>query len=214
VESLTLAYSYYADVFHGYAEDANEWVRQGLEAGERAVELDETDYFSHFVLGRVLALSGQGDRAISELERALALNPSYARGYLGLGTAQSWYGRAADAIPNLNMAMRLSPNDPVLWGMLMNRASCFNNLEDYEDAEHDARRAINMRPRHFGGQTLLAVALVGQDRMDEAQEAVAELRRVSPDFTLSKYRHIRPYVHSEYRQRSIDALRKAGLPDE
>ena len=76
MESLTLAYSYYADVFHGYAEDANEWVRQGLEAGERAVELDETDYFSHFVLGRVLALSGQGDRAISELERALALNPS------------------------------------------------------------------------------------------------------------------------------------------
>ena len=40
--------------------------------------MDDKDGFTHYALGRVLSLAGQGDRAIAELEKSVELNPSFA----------------------------------------------------------------------------------------------------------------------------------------
>ena len=125
----------------------------------------------------------------------------------------NWYGRAADAIPKLDIAMRLSPHDPILWGMLSARASCCNNLENYEEAEEWARKAINERPDLLWPHFTLTVALAGQDRLDEARAAIEAARRVKPDLSASMIRRLMPHFHSEYLERWIEALRKAGLPE-
>jgi len=208
-----IAMSCYVEIFHGFSDDTDEWVNQGLVAGERAVSLDGAEYCNHAALGRVLMLSGESERAIAELERSVALNPSYAHGYLGLGIGLTWQGRAAEAIRNVDMAMRLSPNDPVLWGMQVSRAVACNKLGHYEEGEEWARKAVNARPDHFGGYSALVVALVEQDRTEEAQATIATLMRVKPDFTVSVYRRVRWFANSEYLELNIVALRKAGLPE-
>ncbi len=38
------------------------------------------------------------------------------------------------AIEYLNMAIRLSPNDPKMWSMLHYKASAFIRLDDYDQA--------------------------------------------------------------------------------
>ena len=124
-----------------------------------------------------------------------------------------FYGRAAEAIPKLDMAMRLSPYDPRLWTMLSTRAACCAHLEDYGEAEEWARKAINERADYYGCQTTLAHALVGQGRLDEARTAIEAARRVKPDLSLSLLRRIFQRFHPEYLERNIDALRKAGLPE-
>jgi adenylate cyclase len=217
--SFSLAYagiamSCYVEVFHDFSDDTDEWINQGLAAGERAVTLDGAEYYNHAALGRVLMLSGEDARAIAELERSVALNPSYAHGYLGLGIGLTWQGRSAEAIRNVDMAMRLSPNDPVLWGMQISRAVASNKLGHYEEGEEWARKAVNARPDHFGGYSALVVALVEQDRMEEARATIATLMRVKPDFTVSVYRRVRWFANSEYLELNIVALRKAGLPEE
>ncbi len=171
------------------------------------------DGFTHFALGRVLALTGQGDRAVAELEKSVALNPSFANGYHGLGTTLNWYGRAADAIPKLDMAMRLSPHDPLLWGMQCQRASCCNNLENYDEAEEWARKAANTRADKFWPHIHLAVALTGQDRRDEARVAIEAACRVKPDLSLSVISRIQTHYPRDYMDRRLDALRQAGLPE-
>ncbi len=54
---------------------------------------------------------------------------------------------------------------------------------------------------------------MGQDRLDEARVAIEAARRVKPDLSLSVRGRLTPHLHSEYFERWIDALRKAGLPE-
>ncbi len=76
-----------------------------------------------------------------------------------------------------------------------------------------ARKAANTRADHFWPHIHLAAALVGQDRLHEAQAAIEATRRVRPDLSLSVIRRLTPHFHPEYLERWIDALRKAGLPE-
>ena len=59
----------------------------------------------------------------------------------------------------------------------------------------------------------LALALAGQDRLDEAWVAIETARRLKLDLSLSVIRRLRPHYHPKYLERFIDALRKAGLPE-
>ena len=208
-----IAFTCFSEVHYDYGDNPAECLAQGLAAGEQAVALGAMDGFTHFALGRVLALTGQGDRAVAELEKSVALNSSLAHGYHGLGTTLNWYGQATDAIPKLNMAMRLSPHDPLLWAMQCQRASCGNNLENYDEAEEWARKAANTRADKFWPHTHLAVALTGQNRRNEARVAIEVACRVKPDLSLSVISRLMPHYHPEYLVRRIDALREAGLPE-
>ncbi len=76
-----------------------------------------------------------------------------------------------------------------------------------------ARKAINTRPSQFPPHVILACALAGQDRLDEARVAIEAARRVKPDLSLSVIRRVFPHFHPEYGERLIDGLRKAGLPE-
>jgi adenylate cyclase len=207
------AFTCFREVYYGFGDNPVECLAKGLAAGEHAVALDDKDGFTHFVLGRVLALAGQGDRAIAELEKSVALYPSYAHGYNGLGITLNWYGRAADAIPKLDIAMRLSPHDPILWGTLSARASCCNNLENFDEAAEWARKSINTRADMFWPRLHLARALAEQDRLDEAGVAIEAARSVKHDLSLSVVRRLLPHYHREYLERLLDGLRKAGLPE-
>ncbi len=208
-----IAFTCFREVHYGYGDNPVDWLAKGRAAGERAVALDDKDGFTHYTLAGVLLLASQGDRAIAELEKSVALSPSFAHGYYGLGFALNWYGRAAEAVPKLDIAMRLSPHDPFLWGMQSLRAACCSNLENYDEAEEWARKSANTRAEQFWPHIHMAAALVGQDRLDEARVAIEAARRVKPDLSLSVIRRLLPHYHPDYLDRRLDALRKAGLPE-
>ena len=84
----------------GFANDPAGTLAEGLQAGELAVVLDDREAFTHFGLGRVATLVGKHDLAIAELERAVALNPSYAHAHYALGFAFLWAGRPAEGVPH------------------------------------------------------------------------------------------------------------------
>jgi adenylate cyclase len=208
------AYTFYFDIFQGYSDDPDDSLAAGLAAAQRAVVLDDKDSFSHYVFGRMLAISGELDRGIAELEKSVALNPSFAHGYYGLGAALNWNGRASEAVDFLDKALRLSPNDPMLWAMQSVRATSCNAQEKYVEAEAWARKAVNARPDMHQTHLILAVALVGQQRLPEARLAVEAARRARPDLKLSVARRLIGYIDETVRERYIDAWRVAGLPEE
>jgi len=208
-----IAYVCFFEVFQGYDIDHEEALNQGLAAGERAVALDDKDGFAHYAFGRLLQLSGQGERAIAELEKSVALNSSFAHGYYGLAAAFVWQDRATEGIVALDMSMRLSPQDPMLWAMQAMRASCCFSIQKYDEAEEWARKAVNARPDLFQTQINLAIALVGLDRLNEATAAAEAVRRARPNLSISVYRQIVRHAKNEFLEPRITALRKAGLPE-
>lgn len=208
-----IAYARYMEVFHGYTSDSAASVALGVAAGERAVSLDGRSDFAHFVLGRVLVMAGQFDRAIAELERSVAINPSYAHGLYGLATALYWNGRAEEAMPKFEHAMRLSPRDPLFWGMLCYRGVCSIVLDRYDEAIDWIRKAINEMPEHFWPHLLHAMALAGLDRLDDAGRAIDQARRINPDFSIATVVATAPNAYPDYMERIRRLLTKAGLPE-
>ncbi len=128
-----------------------------------------------------------------------------------LGSVLRRAGRAKEAIPHIDHAMRLSPRDIFLTGMLTDRAFVLFDLGRYEEALEWARRArLSPNPRTMTF-ALLAVVLSKLGRQDEAGAAVNDLLAHAPGMSCSKYRE-NLFGAPEVMARFANALRQAGLP--
>jgi tetratricopeptide (TPR) repeat protein len=177
----------------------------------KALERDELNAFAHVVLGRILTLAGEMDRALRHLEIAVELNPGFSQAYFGLAWALYWSGRPKDALDNVDIAFRLNPRDPMASFFLTLKACCFYWLGKFKEAEVSARRGAQLSDREAWSRLALATALVAQDRLEEATQAVSEARRIDPQLTLASFAAIVGRVPAEVRDPMFTALGKAGL---
>ncbi len=65
----------------------------------------------------------------------------------------------------------------------------------------------------FWTHTHLAIALVALDRLDEARVALDDALRKQPDLSLTTVSRMLAQMHPAYRERIVDGLQKAGLPN-
>jgi tetratricopeptide (TPR) repeat protein len=208
-----LAEACYSEIFHGFCDDPKSRLKEGLEAGERAASLDDREGATHYGLGRMLVIANESERAIACLEKSVDRNPSFAHGYFGLGAALCWFGRPAEGIEHLDLAMRLSPCDPLLWAMQSYRATCCNSLEQFELAEEWSKRSRNLRYNNIYAHINLIVALEGQGRVNETLEAVKSLLNLRHDFRVSELRELWKNFNVRDLKCYQKALCRAGLPE-
>jgi adenylate cyclase len=134
-----------------------------------------------------------------------------AEGYASLADALTFSGRAGEAIPLVEKAMRLDPFYPPQIDMYLGRALYFDKR--YEAAqlplETCAARAPQFRPCYM----YLAPVYAELGRMEDTRRAVGKLLDVSPEFTIDRSvrRHL-PFVEDAMRF-YVDGLRKAGVPE-
>jgi adenylate cyclase len=136
-----LTHALYFSLMHGYAADRPTTLVEAYDAGRRAVAADERDADAHFALGRILYLRHDLDTSIAEFETAIGHNPNLAHAYIGFGTALVYAGQFDRAVENLELAVRLSPNDPLLWLVLAVKAMALICSEQYEGAAEVAGQA-------------------------------------------------------------------------
>ena len=105
--------------------------RRGGEGGRPSIPETQA---ARVALGRVLIFRHAHERAIAEMEAALALNPGFDRGHYGLGMALLYGGRPEESIPQFESGIRLSPRSPLLWAYWMMLGLAYINLEKYEEA--------------------------------------------------------------------------------
>jgi tetratricopeptide (TPR) repeat protein len=115
------------------------------------------------------------------------------------------------------MAIQLSPRDPLLstWYFYIGHAHI--HLGQYEEAIDWCRRSIAVSALWIAYADVAAAhALTGHER--EARAAVAELRRLRPNYTVALWLQDgngwsdNVTFLAEF-QRIAEGLRKAGLPD-
>jgi len=206
-----LAYVCFASVTWHFVDKVPETVGEGIGHAMQALERDDTDAFSHVVLGRLLTLAGEIDRALRHLEIALELNPSFSQAYFGMAWALFWSGRPADALRNVDAALRLNPRDPFVSFFLTLQSCCFYWLGQYQQAEAAARRGASMQAREAWSRLALAAALVALGREAEASMAIVEAKRIDPNLTLASFSSVVGRVPVEVRDPIFSALRRAGL---
>jgi tetratricopeptide (TPR) repeat protein len=206
-----LGYAAFVKCMWFYVTDSAPVVAQGITQAAAAVDLDPAGAFGRVVLGRLLTLSGDLATAIHHLRAATETNPSFAQAHFGLAQALAYTGRPAEALPEIDIALRLSPKDPLTSMFMTLRSFCHMSLSDFAAAEAAARTAIQLQSREVMSRLALAVALVQLGRLPEAQKAVAEVRRIEPNVTLERFsgliRHTPKPVHDLIRS----SLQMSGI---
>ncbi len=203
-----------SETIMGYTPDRAATLEQGLRDGEKAVTLDDRDGFSQYALGRVCTALGDRDRAIAALENAIELNPSFALAYYGLGLALYWFGRAEEAIPQYGLAIRLSPHDPSLWAFHTQRSYAYSILDELDSAIIEAKAAIQAKSDEFWPHVWLAFAYTLQGKNGDARAAYERACKLSPELSTTYIKSMIGTMHPAYLNKILDALHKAGLPEE
>jgi tetratricopeptide (TPR) repeat protein len=205
-----LALTYHQRVANRWSELSEDDTATLLRLAERAVQLDDNDAAAHHALGHAYELSGRQEEMIAALQRGVALNPSDSIAHSCLGRSLAYAGRSEEAIFHLEQAMRLSPQDPWTFLSLFGVAAAHLAAARYEEAIDWALRSTRWQPNPAAYRAL-AVSYANLGRLDEAREALRDMRRLQPQFSLTDLDVVFASADREFVERVYDGLRMAGL---
>jgi len=208
-----LAFALYYHVMLGFSDDREAYLNRAQEEGKRAVMLDASDPYAHVALSRSYTIRGEHDTAIQHCDRAISLNPSYSVAHFCRGHSLWMSGRAEEALPSNAEAMRLSPHDPIMWGVMASRSIALTLLGRYEEGLDWARRALQQPNAELIASVAELCALGHLGRTGEAEVALARARKFKPDVTTGFVDLVLPITDPDCHMLFVDGLRKAGMPD-
>jgi adenylate cyclase len=202
-----MAWVHVNDSTFGWSKDPKRSMELALEWAQKCYALDPDDYKTHWTLGFVYLYLRDFDLAIAGYERALALNSNDADFLAQMADALTYMGRPEQAVAQLKKAMRMNPRHPSwYWGIL---GSAYYQVGQYKEALATLKRDNN--PNFFAHRTRAAV-YVQLGRLEEARAEVSKILEINPDYTL-KSAKLLPYKDETRRERLVNDLRKAGVPD-
>jgi len=206
------------EVNYRWTDRPADQLRRAEDAIDRVLSAFPDDAMAHFVKGEIQRAKGRNiEIAVNAYEAAIALNPSLAPAYNGLGGAKIRVGRSAEAFAPLQMAINLSPRDPLLNTFYFYICHAHSHLGQYEPAIEWCRKSIATKP-FWIAYADLAASYAWTGRQSEAQAAVSDLLRMRPDYTVARWLEdgngwSENVVFLTEFQRLAEGLRKAGLPE-
>jgi adenylate cyclase len=196
----------------GYVDAGKAAKADALRFAERAVQLDGQDPFNRYALGRALTLARRHDSAVFELGKAIELDPSFAQAHYALAMALATGGRPEEALPHIELAMRLSPQDPYFGQFLVRRAEACLFLGRLEEAVEAAERSLREPNIQWSRWAILAAAQAHLGQLKEAQSSIEALQILRPGIDLAFARDYWPIADAKALEYLMDGLRRAGLP--
>jgi adenylate cyclase len=149
--------------------------------------------------------------ALDAFDRSLALSPSSALALGFSAVTRAWRGESAIAIEQAELALRLSPFDPLSNIRHMAIAIAHFVAGHFEEAAAAANRAAQAHPRFSPPYWMRAAALASVGRIEEAEVVAQQLLKVQPQFTIGSITSA-PFANPEILAALSDALRRVGLP--
>jgi TolB-like protein/class 3 adenylate cyclase/Tfp pilus assembly protein PilF len=171
----------------GRSEDPAADRLKGTAFARRAVEVAGDDPAILANAAYTLGYLGEDIGAMMALvDRALALNPSFARGWFVSGVLRLYAGQPDIAIEHAEASLRLSPRARVGWALLTMGAGHFY-ARRFDEAVPKLLLAIQEDPSLPNPYRYLAACYAHMGRLDEAQAIVRRLRAITgvviPDLT-------------------------------
>src|SRR6516164_8085509 len=153
--------------------------RKGFDFAQRALEVAGDD--PEVIVNAALALSYFGEdinAMIALVDRALALNPNFARGWHVGGILRLFAGQPDLSIEHAETALRLSPRARVGTSLSLIGQALFL-AQRFEEAVPKLLLAIQEDPSFPAPYRYLAACYAHMGRLAEARAIVARLRRIT-----------------------------------
>jgi len=206
-----LSAAYNLDYQNRWSDDPDNSLRRAKHNAEQAIEKDPNEPFARLVTSWAAIFEKDLDRAKSEADIALSLNPNFSGAYVVLGHIQTLSGRPLDAIPALERATRLDPAFRSRHLHFLGMAYLLAGK--YETAAALLRERILLMPGTDFSRVLLASALGHLGEFDEARRIWRELKEINPKYSFDEHFARQPFKREEDVQRIAEGLTKAGIVD-
>jgi class 3 adenylate cyclase/TolB-like protein/Tfp pilus assembly protein PilF len=203
--------------YAGWSDDPAADVARAEKTAEDALALRPDDSDAHMVKSYIFETKSQTRAALAEAETAVGDDPNNARAIAQAGYLGSYFGHSEDGVAAVETALRLSPHDPTAPIMQVHLCYLHNNLAQWEQAIEWCEKALANNVKERGNAlAALAVANAWAGHNKEAKDAVAELRKVDPAFTVNTMAGWHPSDDPTFQAqfaRYLEGLRKAGVPE-
>ncbi len=203
----SLSRTHNLDWRYAWSPNPDESLDSAVALARQAIQLDGLDARGFGELGFANLYKKRHDEALSDYQRALALNPNDADIVAEYADALVYAGQPSKSVELIEKAMRLNPYYPdwYLWYL----ADAYITMGQHAEVIATVQRMQNPDE----GRRMLAASYAHLGMLDEARAQANEVLRLHPDFTISRWRHRPPYRDQEVLEYFIEGLRKAGLPD-
>jgi adenylate cyclase len=202
-------------VGQGWSPDPSGDSVRAVQLAARAIELDGQNALALATFGHLKSfLFHEYDGALIYFDRALAACPNHAVAWILSSATLSYIGDADQAITRAEHGLRLSPFDQNLFSFYMFLNLAYYAKGEFQESVRWGKMSLEENGLYTANHRILIAGLVGLGQLEEAREVAAKLLQIEPDFRLKTYERTRqPFRHPEIKERYMQHLRTAGLPE-
>jgi tetratricopeptide (TPR) repeat protein len=184
-----------------------------LQHARQAIAIGGDDAAALATAGFVIAVAAHDyETALTAFDRSFALSNSSALALGFSSIVRAWKGDDDMAVEQAQLALRLSPFDPLIYLPYVGLAYAHFAARRFEEAAAAASRASQSNPRFSVPYILHTAALAEVGRTDDAMGVARRLLELEPGITTATAILSACYVNPENIAALGSALRKAGLP--
>jgi class 3 adenylate cyclase/TolB-like protein/Flp pilus assembly protein TadD len=201
--------SHFEAVVSGWTEFRQEEMEQAETLAQKALALDQVTTSAYRLLAFINMYKRRYDLALGQIDRALEINPSDVDSYQTRGNILVWAGRATEALPWLESALRFDHGH-----LLTVNSLCwaYYFLGRYNEAVEAGDRALTRSPGRSNRMithSFLAAAYAEMGRNQDAAGEHAIIMRLSPFFDARTF--AAGFGTQEARDHLLEGLKKAGF---
>jgi adenylate cyclase len=193
----------------GWTEFVADDLKRAEALGQKAMSLDPSLTITYQLFAEIHSMQGNFDLALDDTGRALEINPNDAESFSERGAMLTFAGRAKEALPWLQGALRLDPTSAYA-EYLLGMADYF--LDRYGEAIEAMNRGLTAnlgRTIQLIGRPVLAATYAQLNRPQDAERERTTVMRMSPFFDTERFAG--QFGTPEARAHMLDGLTKAGF---
>jgi adenylate cyclase len=211
VAAALAGFCHMQNVMYGYAADPQFERNEAVRLLRLVLDIDDGDPDTLSTASLISAyMVGDSESSIELADRAVTLNPNSFSAWHFKGWVYRTAGLPEEAVRCFEVAMPMSPVDPLLHRLFAGMGMAFIELGRFDEAIVAGKKAQRQNPSYPPTYRCLASAFAHLGRDAEAREAAARLLESDPTFTISALIARGGYSNAKL---LIEGLQKAGLPE-
>ncbi len=150
---------------------------KALEYAEKAVELDQNNYWYRIQYAHALQRSGKGEEAIKQYEKIIETNGGTIDLYFDLAGLQLYSGQYKESIATFNL---IEEQAGITEEISVQKEKIYIKMGDVESAAKEIEKLIAEYPEELKYQVLLADLYLANDLTEEAMSVYKDILKQDP----------------------------------